>query len=218
MVGLILNFRRVVGKRRVVKITSLERNFAVPFLTCLHICCSVAQSVWLFVTPWTTGVTRALKSLLQHHNLKSSILQNLAFFYGPALTSIHNYWKTVALAIGTFIGKVTSLLFNMLFVKAFLPRSKCLLIYAYICYCCWVAQSCLTQWPMDCRTPGSHDLHHLCEFARTHVRWVNDAIQPSYPLSSPSPPAHNLSQHQGLFQNRFFTLGGQILGLQHQSF
>ena len=47
----------------------------------------------LFVTPWTPGVTRALKNLLQHHNLKSSILQNLAFFYGPALTSIRNYWK-----------------------------------------------------------------------------------------------------------------------------
>ena len=43
-------------------------------------------------------------------------------------------------------------------------------------------------------------LHHLPEFAQTHVHWVNDAIQPSHPLSSPSPPAHDLSQHQSLFQ------------------
>ena len=43
-------------------------------------------------------------------------------------------------------------------------------------------------------------LHHLPEFAQTHVHWVSDAIQPSHPLSSPSPPPLNLSQHQGLFQ------------------
>ena len=53
---------------------------------------------------------------------------------------------------------------------------------------------------MDCSTPGLHVLHHLLEFAWTHVHWVGDAIQPSHPLSSPSPPALNLPQHQGLFQ------------------
>ena len=54
--------------------------------------------------------------------------------------------------------------------------------------------------PMDCSTPGFPVLHHLLELAQTHVRGVNDAIQPSHPLSSPFPPALNLSQHQGLFQ------------------
>ena len=54
--------------------------------------------------------------------------------------------------------------------------------------------------PHDCSTPGFPVLHHLLEFAQTHVCWVSDAIQPSHPLSSPSPPAFNLSQHQGLFQ------------------
>ena len=49
-------------------------------------------------------------------------------------------------------------------------------------------------------TPGFPVLHHLPEFAQTHVHWVNDAIQPSHLLSSPSPPAFSLSQHQGLFQ------------------
>ena len=53
---------------------------------------------------------------------------------------------------------------------------------------------------MDCSMPGFPVLHHLLELAQTHVHWVSDAIQPSNPLSSPSPPAFNLSQHQGLFQ------------------
>ena len=54
---------------------------------------------------------------------------------------------------------------------------------------------------MDCSTPGFPVLHHLPEFGQTHVHRVGDAIQPSHPLSSPSPPAFNLSQHQGLFQS-----------------
>ena len=54
--------------------------------------------------------------------------------------------------------------------------------------------------PMDCITPGLPVHHHLPELAQTHVLLASDAIQPSHPLSSPSPPAFNLSQHQGLFQ------------------
>ena len=53
---------------------------------------------------------------------------------------------------------------------------------------------------MDCNMPGFPVLHYLPEFAQIHVRWVGDAIQPSHPLSSPSPPAFNLCQHQDLFQ------------------
>ena len=64
-----------------------------------------------------------------------------------------------------------------------------------------VAQSCLTLCdPMNCSTPGLPVHHQLPEFTQTHVHWVSDAIQPSHPLSSPSPPAPNPSQHQGLFQ------------------
>ena len=69
--------------------------------------------------------------------------------------------------------------------------------------CCYfsVAQSCPTLCnPMDCSMPGFPVLRHLSEFAQTHVLWVGDAIQPSHPLSSPFPPAFNLSQHQGPFQ------------------
>ena len=64
-----------------------------------------------------------------------------------------------------------------------------------------VAQSCLTLCdPMNCSMPGLPVHHQLPEFTQTHVHWVCDAIQPSHPLSSPSPPALNLSQHQGLFK------------------
>ena len=63
-----------------------------------------------------------------------------------------------------------------------------------------VTQSCLTLCdPMNCSTPGLPVYHQLPEFTQTHVHQVGDAIQPSHPLSSPSPPAPNPSQHQGLF-------------------
>ena len=78
-----------------------------------------------------------------------------------------------------------------------------LLLILEILSCCLfssVAQSCLTLCsPMDCSTPGLPVHHQLPELAQTHVHWVGDAIQPPHPLSSPSPPVFNLSQHRGLF-------------------
>ena len=68
-------------------------------------------------------------------------------------------------------------------------------------YCCSVTQLCLTLCnPMDCSAPGFPVLHHRSDLARTHIHRVSDAIQPPCLLSSPFPPAFNLSQHQGLFQ------------------
>ena len=64
-----------------------------------------------------------------------------------------------------------------------------------------VAQSCPTLCdPMNHSMPGLPVHHQLPEFTQTHIHWVGDAIQPSHPLSSPSPPAPNPSQHQSLFQ------------------
>ena len=64
-----------------------------------------------------------------------------------------------------------------------------------------VSQLCLTLCdPMSCSTPGLPVHHQLLKFTQTHVHRVCDAIQPSHPLSSPSPPAPNPSQHQSLFQ------------------
>ena len=54
--------------------------------------------------------------------------------------------------------------------------------------------------PIYCSTPGLPAHHQLPEFTQTHVHWAADAIQPSHSLLSPSPPAINLSQHQGLFK------------------
>ena len=84
-----------------------------------------------------------------------------------------------------------------------------------------VAQSCLTLCdPTDCSTPGFPVHHQLPEFTQTHVHRVGDAIQPSHPLSFPS-PAPNTSQHQGLFQwvNSSHEVA-QVLKfqLQHRSF
>ena len=64
-----------------------------------------------------------------------------------------------------------------------------------------VAQSCLTLCDLMNRSMPGLPVHHQClEFTQTHVHWVGDAIQPSHPLSFPSPPALTLYQHQGLFQ------------------
>ena len=67
---------------------------------------------------------------------------------------------------------------------------------------CSVAKSCLILGdPMDCSTPGFTVVHHVPEFAQTHVHLVGDAIQPSCPLLSPSPPTLSLSQHHRVFSN-----------------
>ena len=63
---------------------------------------------------------------------------------------------------------------------------------------CSATQSCLTLCdPMDCNTPGFPVLHHLLKFSEIRVPWVGDAIQPSHPLLSPSPPTLNLSKVSG---------------------
>ena len=75
--------------------------------------------------------------------------------------------------------------------------------------------------PMDCRMTGFPVHHQLSEFTQTHVHWVSDTIQPSNPLSFPSPPALSLSQHQGIF--KWVSPSHQAakvleFQLQHQSF
>ena len=100
---------------------------------------------------------------------------------------------------------------NMLFLF-FVPKSKagpssqlenpifCILLLSSVQFSP-VAQSCPTLWdPMNRSTPGLPVHHQLPEFTQTHIHLVSDAIQPSHPLSSPSPPAPNPSQHQSLFQ------------------
>ena len=85
-----------------------------------------------------------------------------------------------------------------------------------------VAQLCLTLCdPMSCSTTGLPVHHQLLDLTQTHVHWVSDAIQPSHPLLSPSPPSFNLSQNQGLF--KWVSSSHQVakvleFQLQHQFF
>ena len=91
-----------------------------------------------------------------------------------------------------------------------------------ISYWSSVTQSCLTVCnPMNCSTTDFPILYYFWEFTQSHAHWIGDAIQPSPLLSSPSPPAFNLSQHQGLFQ--WVSSLHQVVKvlefqLQHQSF
>ena len=108
----------------------------------------------------------------------------------------NNYYCFLALYLNFFLftcrmQKISRA--GMAFWEAFLPR---LLLFVVV-----QLLSCVRLCsPMDCSTSGFPVHHHLPELAQTHVHQVSDAIQPSHPLSSPSPPAFSLSQHQGLFQ------------------
>ena len=134
-----------------------------------------------FRTDWLDllAVQGTLKSLLQHHSSKTLILWCSAFFTVQLSYPYMTTRQTIALTRRTFVGNVTSLLFNMLSDRI---RS--------------VAQSCPTLCdPMNRSTSGLPVHHHLPEFTQTHVHRVSDAIQPFHPLSSPSPPVLSLSQH-----------------------
>ena len=77
-----------------------------------------------------------------------------------------------------------------------------------------VAQSCPTLYePINRSTPGIPVHYQLPEFTQTHVHWVGDAIQPSHPLSSPSPPAPTPSQHQSFPMSQLFAWGSQSTGV-----
>ena len=119
------------------------------------------------------AVQGTLKSLLQHHNSKASILQRSDFFTVQLSHPYMTTGKTIALTRWTLLGKVMSLLLNM-------PTRLVML-----------------GW-MNHSTPGLPVHHQLLEFTQIHVHWVGDAIQPSHPLLFPSPPTPNPSQHQSL--------------------
>ena len=109
---------------------------------------------------------------------------------------------------------------------ALLPTS--LFLCPWVCFCLAMVHQLSSVgpvmsdslWPLGCSTPGLPVHHQLPELAQTHVHWVGDAIQPSHPVSPPSPPAFNLSQRQGLFQ--WVSSSHQVarileFQLQHQS-
>ena len=105
-------------------------------------------------------------------------------------TTTQNLWDSVkAVLKGSFIA-----------IQAYLKKQERNQINNLVQFSS-VTQSCPTLCdPMNHSTPGLPVHHQLLEFTQTHVHRVSDAIQPSHPLSSPSPPAPNPSQHQSLFQ------------------
>ena len=130
------------------------------------------------------AVQGTLWSILQYHSSKASILQCSAFFIVQLSHPYMTTGKTIALTRWTMVGKLMSLLFNMLSSVQF----------------SLVTQSCPTLCnPMNRSTSGLPVHYQLPVFTQTHIHRVGDAIQPSSPLSSPSPPVYNLSHHQVLF-------------------
>ena len=120
--------------------------------------------------------------------MKASIHQHSGFFMVQLSYPYMTTGKTIALTVWTFVSKDMSLLFNVLSRPSHIQFSS-------------VAQFCPTLCdPVTHRTAGLPVHHQHPEFTQTHVHRVSDAIQPSHPLLSPSPPAPNPSQHQGLFQ------------------
>ena len=126
------------------------------------------------------------------------------------------------------VGKDTWYDFSLLiFLKTFFGSLTYIFTFTSVPYIFFiqfssVAQSRLTHCnPMNRITPGLPVHHQLLEFTQSHVHWVGDAIQTSHTLLSPSPPALNLSQHQGLF--KWVSSSHEVakvleLQLQHQSF
>ena len=109
-----------------------------------------------------------------------------------------SWWKTDLLSRMEYRRRLITEGYERIFSTDFYENILCLdfVMVQFIS----VAQSCPTLCdPMDCSIPGFTVLHQYPELVQTHVHWVSDAIQPSHPLSSPSPPAFNLSQHEGLF-------------------
>ena len=110
--------------------------------------------------------------------------------------------------------------FIMIILGCIIYIYRYIYIYAYIYIV--VVQFLSLVWlcgPMNCSIAGLPVLQHLPEFAQTHVYWVSDIILPSHSLSSPSPPAFKLSQHQDLFRwVSSLHQVAKVLELQHQSF
>ena len=166
--------------------------------------------VWLFKTSWTVACLAPLSVGFSRREYWSGL---------PCLSpEVHLYWCKWQDYI-CFYGWIKFYCMNISqFLYPFTYRWA-LRFSPYLQFSS-VAQSCPTFCSlMNCSTPGLPVHHQLPEFTQTHVYRVGDAIQPSHPLSSPSPPAFNPSQHQGLFQwvNSLHDVA-KVLELQHQSF
>ena len=157
---------------------------AFPFFTQIQVFLAYYFSAWrtcyiIFLWQacwqWILSVSFLIKYLFFLYTEKI-ILPNLKFFIGVSILPTSTVYSVLFLLI------CSSSYFSVQFSS--------------------VAQSCTTLWDlMDCNTAGLPVYHQLPELTQTHVHWVSDAIQPTHPLSSPFPPAFNLSQHP-VFSNQ----------------
>ena len=156
-------------------------------------------------TSWDTFTELTLKFPLKCHNSRATSFHSvfLRALEIPSNDSDRVKWPNVWHTY-YFIHTCTMYHWKLLFINNnFIPVYFCILqvILFNSPQFSSVVQSCPTLCnPMNHSTPGLPVHHQLPEFTQTHVHWVGDDIQPSHPLSSPSPPAPNPSQHQGLFQ------------------
>ena len=199
-------------------------------------CCSVTQSCLTLCDPWTTACQASLsitnsRSLLSLMSIELVMPSNHLILCHPLLLLPSSFPASGSFPVSRLFA-AGDWSFRTLASESVLPMNiqgwfplgltGLIALLSSSVQFSSVAQLCLTLCdPMDCSTPGFPVHHQLLEIAQTHVHWIGDAIQPSHPLSSPSPLALNLSQHQGLFQ--WVSSSHQVakvLGfqLQHQSF
>ena len=143
--------------------------------------------------------------------------------FSRTLLVIHFKYHSVYMSIP--ISLSPPIILSLATISAFLKSVSALQISSFVSFpfqFSSVTQLCLTPWnPTNCSMPGLPVHYQFPEFTQTHVHWVSDAIQPSHPLLSPSPPAPNLSWHQGLFKwvSSLHQVGKVLeFQLQHQSF
>ena len=171
-----------------------------------------SHSSWLgWCQDWTSNLPDSTAVVLPQPLVHASdpilLLLTVRHFSKSKVNNIWENWILVAKHLYKSLTKI---------------RSQCILFGMGSVQFSSVAQSCPTLCdPMNCSTPGLSVHHQLLEFNQIHVHQVSDVIQPSHPLSSPSPPAPNPSQHQSLFQwvNSSHEVTKVLeFQLQHQSF
>ena len=174
--------------------------FFDDFISKLKIICNMLCYAWslrrvrLFATPWTGGHQAPLTMGI----LQERILEWVTMPSSRASSQPRDWTQVSHIAGGFFTSWATR---EALFVAYSVQFSS-------------VAQSCPTLCDlMNRSTPGLPVHHQLPEFTQTHVHRIGDTIQPSHPLSSPSPPAPNPSQHECFPMSQLFTWDGQSTGV-----
>ena len=181
-------------------VNKAAKNILIQVFLCVCVCVCVFSFIFLRKIPrfWISGpLSRCVCGFIRNYTC-SPFPTVIAEFYTS--TKIYQYFSCFT-TLPTF-GSV-----SILNIAIWVDRKQyfilvliCISLVTKSIQFSSVTQSYPTLCgPMDCSTPGFPVQHQLPEFAQTHVHWVGDAIQPSHPLSSLSPPAFNLSQHQGLF-------------------